>query len=197
MSNERNFFDQQITSVRSLTSIHQYLTENAASMDASLLLRSEYVLIVSAFDSYLHSVVRRKIRENFFNSQFLPKNFNLPITDYLSIHNESDTGIKQQLFDVALRKCLEKDSYQSPQSVEYALNLINIKSIWKASTTAFGDTADNIKNRLALIIQRRNQIAHESDIDTTGSVRSITQQTVDDCRDFFIRFVSVIDTLIV
>lgn len=197
MSNEKNFFDQQIMSVRSLTSIHQYLTENAATMDASLLLRSEYVLIVSAFDSYLHSIVRRKIRENFFNSQFLPTTLCLPITDYLLIHNESNIGNKQQILDAAIRKCLEKDSYQSPQSVEYALNLLNIKSIWRACAAPFGDTADNIKGRLALIVQRRNQIAHESDIDPTGVQRNITQQTVDDCRDFFIQFVSVIDTLIV
>lgn len=105
-------------------------------------------------------------------------------------------GIKQQLLDVALRKCLEKDSYQSPKSVEYALNLINIKSIWRSSTTAFGDTAENIRKRLGLIVQRRNQIAHESDIDMTGVQRPITQQTVDDCREFFNQFVAVIDALI-
>ena len=197
MSSEKIVFEQQIMSVRNLTSIHQYLIVNATAMDASLLLRSEYVLIVSAFDSYLHSVVRRKIRENFFTSQFLPDNLNLPITDYLAIHNESDIGIKQQLLDATLRKCLQKDSYQSPLSVEYALNLINIRNIWRTSATAFGDTAENIKRRLALIIQRRNQIAHESDIDPTGIQRGITQQTVDDCRDFFDQFVSVIDALII
>lgn len=197
MSSEKTLFEQQIISVRNLTSMYQYLINNAPTMDASLLLRSEYVLIVSAFDSYLHSIVRRKIRENFFASQFLPSNLNLPISDYLLIHNESDISTKKQLLDVALRKCLEKDSYQSPISVEYALNLINIRSIWKASTSTFGDTADNIRRRLALIVQRRNQIAHESDIDPTGVQRSITQQTVDDCREFFDKFVSVIDTLII
>ena len=197
MSSEKTLFEQQIISVRNLTSMYQYLINNAPTMDASLLLRSEYVLIVSAFDSYLHSIVRRKIRENFFASQFLPSNLNLPISDYLLIHNESDISTKKQLLDVALRKCLEKDSYQSPISVEYALNLINIRSIWKASTSTFGDTADNIRRRLALIVQRRNQIAHESDIDPTGVQRNITQQTVDDCREFFDKFVSVIDTLII
>lgn len=196
MGSEKVLFDQQIMSVRNLSSIYQYLVNTATTMDSSLLLRSEYVLIVSAFDSYLHSIVRRKIRENFFTSQFLPSSLNLPITDYLSIHNESDMGIKQQLLDVALRKCLEKDSYQSPQAVEYALNLINIKSIWRTCTTTFGDTADNIRRRLALIIQRRNQIAHESDIDPTGAQRNITQQTVDDCREFFNQFVAIIDALI-
>ena len=127
MSNEKNFFEEQITSLRSLSSIHQYLDENAAFMDASSLLRSEYVLIVSAFDNYLHNLVRRKIRENFFASQFLPDNLNLPITTYLSIHNETNSVVQQQLLDASLRVLLEKDSFQSPKSVEYALALINIK----------------------------------------------------------------------
>ena len=70
MSNEKTLFDEQIVSLRALSSIHQYLADSAASMDASSLLRSEYVLIVSAFDSYLHNIVRRKIRENFLLQAF-------------------------------------------------------------------------------------------------------------------------------
>lgn len=60
MSNEKTFFDEQIASLRALSSIHQYLADSAASMDASSLLRSEYVLIVSTFDSYLHNIVMIK-----------------------------------------------------------------------------------------------------------------------------------------
>lgn len=197
MSNEKNFFEQQIASLRNLTSIHQYLETNASTMDASSILRAEYVLIVSAFDNYLHSIVRRKIRENFFSSHYLPNNLSLPITDYLSVHNESNVGLQEQLLDVSIKRCLEKDSYQSPISVEYALNLLNIKKIWSSCSSVFGDTADNVKNRLALIIQRRNQIAHESDIDSTGMQRSINSQAISDCREFFLKFVSVIDSLIV
>ena len=125
MSNEKTLFDEQIVSLRALSSVHQYLADSAASMDASSLLRSEYVLIVSAFDSYLHNIVRRKIRENFFASSFLPANFNLPITAYLSVHNEPNVAFQQQIFDASLRSILEKDSFQSPKSVEYALGLVN------------------------------------------------------------------------
>ena len=197
MSNEKNFFEQQIASLRNLTSIHQYLEINASTMDASSILRAEYVLIVSAFDNYLHSIVRRKIRENFFSSQYLPNYLSLPIADYLSVHNAGNISLQQQLLDVSIKRCLEKDSYQSPASVEYALSLLNIKKIWSSCSSVFGDTGDNVKNRLALIIQRRNQIAQESDMDVTGIQRSINSQTINDCREFFLKFVSVIDSLIV
>ena len=196
MSNEKILFDDQITSLRSLSSIHQYLDENAVFMDASALLRSEYVLIVSAFDNYLHNLVRRKIRDNFFNSQFLPPNLSLPITTYLSIHNETSTTIQQQLLDASLRALLEKDSFQSPKSVEYALGLINIKSIWSKVAPIMGDTAEHVRDRLAIIVQRRNQIAHEADIDpSTATLRVINMQTVEDCRDFIQKLVGAVDSL--
>lgn len=166
-------------------------------MDASSLLRSEYVLIVSTFDSYLHNIVRRKIRENFFASSFLPANFNLPITAYLSVHNEPNVAFQQQIFDASLRSILEKDSFQSPKSVEYALGLVNVKSVWTKVSPVMGDTAEHIRDQLALIVKRRNQIAHESDIDpSTSMLRNIDLQTVNDCRDFLQRLVSVIDTFI-
>lgn len=49
-----------------------------------------------------------------------------------------------------------------------------------------GDTAEHIRDQLALIVKRRNQIAHESDIDpSTSMLRNIDLQTVNDCRDFY------------
>lgn len=198
MSNEKTFFNEQITSLRALSSIHQYLDDNAPSMDASSLLRSEFILIVSAFDNYLHCIVRRTIRENFFASQFLPESFCIPLPVCHAIHSESDPLIQQQIFDASLKSILEKDSFQSPKSVEYALGLINIKGIWSKVASTMGDTAEHIKNRLALIVKRRNQIAHESDIDqSTASLRPIDTQTVIDCRVFMQQLVSAIDVLIV
>jgi len=198
MSIEKDFFDQQIISLRDLSSIHQYLLENASAMDTSSLLRSEYVLIVSAFDNYLHNIVRRKIVDNFFSSQFLSSTLSLPLTDYFAIHSETNINDKKQILDVSLRKLLEKDSFQAPKSVEYALGLIDIKNIWSQVSTTMGDTSSHIKDQLALLVKRRNQIAHEADINPSTSIpRDIDIQTVSDCREFLQKLVSAIDVLIV
>lgn len=194
MSNEKVFFDEQIGSLRSLSSIYQYLQDNANMMDSDALLRSEYVLIVSTFDNYLHNIVRRKIRENFFASQALPKDFELSIEVCQLIRNEPTESIQQNILDGALRQHLEKDSFQSPKSVEYALSLIQINHVWRNASTIIGDTADNVKNRLALIVKRRNQIAHESDIDPSTSMpRTIDLTTVTECRSFLEKLVNSID----
>ena len=91
----------------------------------------------------------------------------------------------------------EAHSFQSPKSVEYALGLVNVKSVWTKVSPVMGDTAEHVRDQLALIVKRRNQIAHESDIDpSTSMLRNIDLQTVNDCRDFLQRLVSVIDTFI-
>lgn len=197
MSNEKVFFDTQIGSLRSLSSIYQYLQDNASMMDADSLLRSEYVLIVSTFDNYLHNIVRRKIRENFFASQPLPNDFALSIEVCQLIRNEPTESIQQSILDGALRQHLEKDSFQSPRSVEYALGLIQINHVWRNASTIIGDTPENIRNRLALIVKRRNQIAHESDIDPSTSMpRTIDLATVTECRSFLEKLVESIDSQI-
>lgn len=198
MSSEKNFFDQQMTLLHSLSSIYQYLQGTANLMDTTYLLRAEYVLIISAFDNYLHSIVRHKLRTAFFSTQTLPKEFNLPIEICRLIRNESSESIQQDILDSALRQHLEKDSFQSPRSVEYALGLIGVNHIWKQASLVIGDTPDHIRNQLALIIKRRNQIAHEADIDYyTTTLRSIDLQTVIDCRSFLENLVSSIDSQIV
>ena len=167
-------------------------------MDTTYILRAEYVLVISALDNYLHSIVRRKLRDAFFSAQVLPKGFNLPIEICRLIRNEADAGIQQSLLDSALRYCLEKDSFQSPKNVKYALGLIGFSQIWKHISLIIGDTPQHIKDRLALIIKRRNQIAHEADIDcSTGMLRSIDLQTVLDYRDFLKCLVSAIDSQII
>lgn len=198
MSEEKSFFDDQITLLHSLSSIYQYLQDTASLMDTSYLLRSEYVLIISAFDNYLHSIVRRKLRTAFFSAQTLPTEFNLPIEICRLIRNEPSESTQQSLLDSALRCHLEKDSFQSPKSVEYALGLIGVKHVWRHASSTLGDTPEHIRNQLALIIQRRNQIAHEADIDySTAMLRSIDLQTVVDCRNFLENLVSSIDSQIV
>lgn len=198
MSNEKKFFDEQMTLLHSLSSIYQYLQDTANLMDTSYLLRSEYILVISAFDNYLHSIVRRKLRIAFFSAQTLPKAFNLPIEICRLIKNEPSESAQQSLLDSALRQYLEKDSFQSPKSVEYALGLIGVSHVWRHASSVIGDTPEHIRNQLALIIQRRNQIAHEADVDySTAMLRSINLQTVVDCRTFLESLVSSIDSQIV
>ena len=127
----------------------------------------------------------------------MPQGFSLSIEVCKLIRNEPTESAQQSILDAALRQQLEKDSFQSPGNVEYALGLIKINHVWRNASTIVGDTPEHIRNQLALIVKRRNQIAHESDMDpSTGMLRNITLQTVTDCRSFLEKLVESIDVQI-
>ena len=194
MSAEYSLFQQQIASLRNLSLIFGYLDKSAAAMDTDALLRSEFVLIVSAFDNYLHDTLRRKLREDFFANNTMPDGITLPLSIIQLIRNETNVGEQKRILDSALKKVLEKDSFQSPKSVEYVMGLLGVKHLWKTVSGITGDSADHIRNTLSLIIHRRNQIAHEADIDfTSGTPRVIDLTTVSECRSFFEILASCID----
>ena len=174
--------------------MYEYLQNNAAALDSTALLRAEYVLIISAFDSYLHNVVRKKLSNNFLAGELSGCDIKLSLESFSIINSATNINEKKQLLDLEIRKALEKDSYQSPKSVDYAMDAIGIKKIWRKSESVFNDTGEHIKDQLSLIIKRRNQIAHESDIDfLSGELRTIDSQTVDECRNFITKLVTSID----
>lgn len=197
MSIEKTLFDEQVSSLQMLSSVYSYMKQNAIYMDTDALLRAEYVLLVSSFDSYIHNIVRRKIRDNFFSSDHLPEDLGVSIEVVRLMREDGTESGQKLLLDSYLNKLLSKDSYQSPKSIDYALGLIGINKIWSASVSTFGDTAENVKKRMALIVQRRNQIAHEADIDSsTGLPRTILLETVKECGTFLQTLVGVIDAQI-
>ena len=191
---KRIFFDKQVGAIKVISAMYEYLQNNAAALDSTALLRAEYVLIISAFDSYLHNVVRKKLSNNFLAGELSGCDIKLSLESFSIINSATNINEKKQLLDLEIRKALEKDSYQSPKSVDYAMDAIGIKKIWRKSESVFNDTGEHIKDQLSLIIKRRNQIAHESDIDfLSGELRTIDSQTVDECRNFITKLVTSID----
>ena len=101
------------------------------------------------------------------------------------------------MFETALRKRLAEDSFQSPKSVEYVMGLIQVRNFWKRVSSQMDAVPDDVRKRLALIVHRRNCIAHESDIDpSTQDLRQITVEDVESCRDFLAKLVECVDSLI-
>lgn len=125
------------------------------------------MLVVSAFDCYIHDVVLRGMVEMFqgnkiTNSKY--EEFCMPISAVTELLRAKDEREKTLIFNYSVKKILSKDSYQAPTSVEYALGLISIKSVWSQIGKYMNMSAEDVKRELSLIVFRRNKIAHESDI---------------------------------
>ncbi|WP_263975519.1 HEPN domain-containing protein [Leptolyngbya sp. 7M] len=98
-----------------------------------------------------------------------------------------------------IRERLGYQSFQQPDKIADAIRLISDKKLWDAVATRLGKSAKDVKQQLSAIVDRRNKIAHEADIDPTFGIGSrwyIDEALVSDAVDFIEQVVeSIHDTL--
>ncbi len=180
-----DIYEKNILSINNSISIYRYLRTQAKNLDASILLRSQFVLIVSAFDTYVHSLVVDEIMKSFFSpGQILKMEIDIPLSLAFEIRNSTEVEQKEKMYTFLVKK-LSKDSFQSPKSIEYAFLILSISKIWTRLSDKMGMRAEDVKNTLSLIVNRRNKIAHESDWNNiTGTFEDIEIEDVLQCKDF-------------
>jgi len=200
MSKAKKQFEDSITSLKNIDAIYGYISSNAPALDSSSLLRAEFVMIVSAFDTYVHELVIERVVDIFFN-KLLSSDIDvlLPIYTVKCIINEPNPFEQRQLLTSELRRIMSGNSFQSPKSIEYALSLLGLRKIWKllSSSQKLKMSGKDIRSTLSLIVNRRNKIAHESDFDPqTETHLYIDRQIVNDCAEFITKLVNEIDNII-
>lgn len=193
-----NSFKESIESIKSLHALYKHLCSLLPAIDLSEILRAEIVLIVSAFDCFIHDIVRKGVMD-IFNAcrDENPKYGNLciPISTVKQMLLADNDLDRNELLEISVKKILSKDSYQSPSSIECALQLISIKKIWSSIKDEMHMSSEDITKKLGIIINRRNKIAHESDvknhIDTTKN--EIEREDIDDIINFISTLVECIN----
>lgn len=152
------------------------------------ILRAQIVLTVSAFDTFVHDCVRIGMVRQFTKSGNLSKSlkkYAIPFEDFQIINNLSTFPDKVMYLDGVIKKINSKYSYQSPANVEYALGLLGVSNIWTKVSSMMRIPANDVKAELANIVNRRNKIAHEADMDIFGvSLNPIKKAEVMHVMDF-------------
>jgi len=154
-------FDESLRRVRDLHALHHSLTRRLTSaVDLSDILRAEIVLSVSAFDFFIHELTRLGMLECHDDTRPKTdafKRFPVPI--------DSALGLTTQVFDTEIRTKHGYLSFQHPDKVAEAIRLISGVELWNVVAHEFGMPAKELKADLTLVIDRRNKIAHEADLD--------------------------------
>ena len=200
MRNPKNTWNLNLQNVKKMHWLHEQLSKVVPAMDLSDILRAEYVLIVSVFDCYVHDVVLQGMANMFSGSKPDSRAYNefcLPMSAVKQLLVSTDSAIRESIFNVSVKKLLAKDSYQSPKSVEYAMNLINLKNVWHKVGLKLSMPSKDVVLKLGLIIQRRNKIAHEADIHDLVSMDKtpIDRSDVDDTFAFLDQIVAAIEEI--
>lgn len=169
MLSARTQFKENLKRVRELGGLAvavQSLTTSA--IDVSDLWRSQIVLTVSALDNFIHELVRLGMLESAGGIRAKTDaylRFEMPL-------RATESALAGSAHEVWVGETVrEKHSWQSfqdPDKLADAIRLMSQVRLWEAVGNELGEPPKNVKTRLKLIVDRRNQIAHEADLDPTS-----------------------------
>jgi hypothetical protein len=187
MLSAQSQFKENLKRVRELGGLAvavQSLTTSA--IDVSDLWRSQIVLVVSALDYFIHELARLGMIE-------CAKGRRAKTDAYLRFEmplSATESAIAGSAYEVWVGETVRErhswQSFQDPDKLADAIRLMSPVKLWEAVGHELGEPPRDVKTRLKLIVDRRNQIAHEADLDPTnpGTRWPINAPLVDDTVDF-------------
>jgi hypothetical protein len=194
-------FRVSINRVRDLVAVHNSVKAQATpALDLSDILRAALVLSVSALDFYVHEVVRLGMLEIHQGLRPEPPAFSRfqislgSAREGLSVAPNLDYWLEDEI-----RQRHSYKSFQQPDNIADAIRLISDKKLWEEVAKAMGRSAQDVKQQLSIIVDRRNKIAHEADIDPTlglGNRWGISETLVNDAVDFIEQVVESIHSVL-
>ena len=158
-----------------ISALHAYLANSVSSvLFPDELLRSEWVARVSALDFYIHELVAQ-LMVACFEGSFCPSSayqrFQLSNEVLSRIRKASSQAEASAAYDFEVRNQLSFRTFQSPENIADGIRLVSDIELWNeialragASQSTKIELAKNLKRDLSLIVQRRNKIAHEGDL---------------------------------
>lgn len=181
-------FNQFTTNVEEVRKTH--LISTSISLPPSSVVnidnirRSCIVLIVSAIDHLTHELVIAGMLDIYTG--------NRPPTNRYDSHSVS-LGFVRLLhsttppwgFENEIRKNLGWQTFQRPDKIKEAISLISPIQLWQQVSVKTGISEINIKKQLNLLVDRRNMIAHEADIEPIFKTkRPINDTDISESIDF-------------
>lgn len=203
MTRAHQQFQINIIGLHNLTVIHDAFVGKVNPLDISDILRSQIVLAVSAMDCYFHDLCEEAMLYIFENKNFSTnnsfKNFTISIDTLHQIINTNVVIEKRFFLSKEIKRKNGFKSFQDPKNISEALSYIGVSKVWMKIGNALGKESTDIQNQLSLIISRRNQIAHESDINPTlgiGEKYYIDGNIVNETIEFIKTIVNNIEQII-
>jgi len=195
-------FQGNIQSAKHLGVIYQaFIGKVTPAISLDELLRAEIVLAVSALDCYVHDIVRIGMTDAFGSGRGEPNAylaFGVSLGVVKNLLSATTEVERRGLLDHEIRRLHAFRTFQTAENISQALGLVGIKSVWDKVGNTVGMTSSDVRTQLKLIIDRRNCIAHESDINPTlgiGNKYPIDFPLVESTVDFLDKIVHALDTI--
>jgi len=188
-------FTENLKRARSLTGLAQSLTRlTTDAVDLTDIYRASLVHGVSAVDQFVHEFARLGMLEVYRG--------NRPLTDSHSSFRVPLSATKAGIADATNDDWLDQTirdahswlSFQHPDKVADAVRLMSTVKLWEAVGKELDTSPQDVRTQLTAIVDRRNKIAHEADMDPTnpGHRWPIDEVLVTDALNFLERIAHAI-----
>jgi hypothetical protein len=158
-----------------LSSLHGYLAKNTSGvLQPDELLRAEWVARLSALDLYVHELVTQLMLDIFAGRRSKSPaylKFQISTETVDRIRAAASPADAASAFELDVRYQLSYLTFQDPEKIADAVRLCSTVELWNEVALKLGatpatkvDKAKEHKRDLSLLARRRNQIAHEGDL---------------------------------
>ena len=161
-------FRENIERARALGGLHDVLNQQATSaLDLTDLLRSQVVMVVSALDHHVHEIMRAGMLEVYSGKRPQTAAFlRFQVTMEAALQGISAGQGNDGWLDEEIRKKHGYLAFQHPDRIADAIRLFSSYTLWISVASELNLEVEAVKTELQLIVNRRNQIAHEADLDS-------------------------------
>lgn len=191
-------FQTSIARVVQLGGLHDaILSLTTKALDPSDILRAQVVLGVSALDYYIHEITVLGMVEVFNGRRPATAAFRKYRISMDSVV-ASTTNTGNGWFESDVRERHSFSTFQQPDKIADAIRHFSEVKLWMEVGKKMATPENDVKTRLKLIVDRRNKIAHEADLDPSypGVYWPITKHDVDGSLQFISRLAESIHAVV-
>lgn len=162
-------FRENIARIRDLNALQATIEGlTTGAVDLGDILRAEVVMLVSALDYFVHEVVRIKLLAVYTSGvEFTPAGSAFRVS-LASVRDFASDRTENTWLEQEIRVSHSWQSFQKPDKIAEAFRLISTVKLWDTVAVELATDAASVKAQLATIVDRRNKIAHEADLDPTN-----------------------------
>lgn len=184
---ELDLFRRNLGYAREMASTATALSAQlTAALDLSDLLRASLVQGVSAFDHFVHEEVRARMVLSWTADPCTRPSAMSRFRVSLDSVEQALASPGCQWLEEEIRSQHGHLSFQHPDRLAEALRLVTSVDVWSSLASALARDSQAVKLQLKVIVDRRNKIAHEADVDPTPprTRYPIRRQDVEGSLDF-------------
>ncbi len=205
----KTYFDDVWQRCELFVALHGYVIAQATgALQPDELLRAEWAARISALDLYVHELVTTHLIGIFAGARAVCPGFSrfqVSGDAVMRIQAASTPAERAAAFELEVRTRLSRITFQAPDDIADGIRMVSTCSLWNEVALRLGATAASVttvagdlRRKLSVIVDRRNKIVHEGDLQPTvpRTPWPISRSDLTDVATFIGSIVSAIDAIV-